>query len=85
MQWPPVVVDIRLLQLDGREAEPDRPFNESFFFCALSAVAAALLLAIAGCATTGRSSAADSDPRLHRAQDDHQIHGEVGVLYGRSG
>jgi len=37
-----------------------------------------------GCADTNQSTQADSDSILGKPESDHEVHGEVGVMYGHS-
>jgi hypothetical protein len=37
-----------------------------------------------GCADTKQATQADSNSVLRQQESDHEVHGEVGVLYGHS-
>jgi hypothetical protein len=37
-----------------------------------------------GCANTKQAAHADSDSILQKPESDHEVHGEVGVMYGHS-
>ena len=39
---------------------------------------------LSGCADTRQSSQADSDSVLRKAEGEHEVHGEVGVMYGHT-
>jgi hypothetical protein len=39
---------------------------------------------LSGCADTKQSTQTDSDPILRKSESDHEVHGEVGVMYGHS-
>jgi hypothetical protein len=52
------------------------------FLVGVLMVAAAFL---AGCASSNRRAAENADPRFVRqVENDHEIHGEVGALYGQT-
>jgi hypothetical protein len=38
-----------------------------------------------GCADTKQAAQADSNSVLHQQESDHEVHGEVGVMYGHTG
>jgi len=42
----------------------------------------AFLLLLSGCAETKQTGQSDSNPVLQ--QSDHEVHGEVGVMYGHT-
>jgi len=48
----------------------------------LGAVALCFAL-VPGCADTKQAKQTDSKSILQKAESDHQIHGEIGVMYGR--
>jgi len=39
---------------------------------------------LSGCADTKQATQADSNPILRQQESDHEVHGEVGVMYGHS-
>jgi hypothetical protein len=39
---------------------------------------------LSGCADTKQATQADSNPILCKSESDHEVHGEVGVMYGHS-
>jgi hypothetical protein len=39
---------------------------------------------LSGCAGTKQSAQADSNSILRKSESDHEVHGEVGVMYGHS-
>jgi len=39
---------------------------------------------LSGCADTKQAEQADSDSILRKSDSDHEVHGEVGVMYGHS-
>jgi len=39
---------------------------------------------LSGCADTKQSAQADSNSILRKSESDHEVHGEVGVMYGHS-
>jgi hypothetical protein len=39
---------------------------------------------LSGCADTKQAAQADSNAVLRQSESDHEVHGEVGVLYGHS-
>jgi hypothetical protein len=39
---------------------------------------------LSGCADTKQAVQADSNSLLRQSDSDHEVHGEVGVLYGHS-
>src|SRR5215510_1031557 len=39
---------------------------------------------LSGCADTKQAPQADSDSILHKPDSDHEVHGEVGVMYGHT-
>jgi len=39
---------------------------------------------LSGCADTKQATQADSNPILRKSESDHEVHGEVGVMYGHS-
>jgi hypothetical protein len=39
---------------------------------------------LSGCADTNQSTQADPDSILRKPESDHEVHGEVGVMYGHS-
>jgi hypothetical protein len=39
---------------------------------------------LSGCADTKQAAQADSDSILRKSDSDHEVHGEVGVMYGHS-
>jgi len=45
-------------------------------------ISACLLLS--GCAETKQAGEADTDSILGKPDSDHEVHGEVGVMYGHS-
>ena len=36
---------------------------------------------LSGCADTKQATQADSNPMLRKSESDHEVHGEVGVMY----
>jgi len=41
-------------------------------------------LLFSGCAETKQAAHADSDSILQKSESEHEVHGEVGVMYGQS-
>ena len=41
-------------------------------------------LLLSGCADTKQATQADSNSVLREQESDHEVHGEVGVLYGHT-
>jgi hypothetical protein len=39
---------------------------------------------LSGCADTKQAAQADSNSILRKPESDHEVHGEVGVMYGHS-
>jgi hypothetical protein len=39
---------------------------------------------LSGCADTKQAAQADSNSLLQKPESDHEVHGEVGVMYGHS-
>jgi len=39
---------------------------------------------LSGCADTKQAAQADSDSVFRKPDSDHEVHGEVGVMYGHS-
>jgi hypothetical protein len=39
---------------------------------------------LSGCANTKQAAAADSNSMLREPESDHEVHGEVGAMYGHS-
>jgi hypothetical protein len=39
---------------------------------------------LSGCADTKQAAHADSDSILQKSESDHEVHGEVGAMYGHS-
>jgi hypothetical protein len=39
---------------------------------------------LSGCADTKQAAQADSNSLLKKPESDHEVHGEVGVMYGHS-
>jgi hypothetical protein len=39
---------------------------------------------LSGCADTKQAAQADPDSILRKSDSDHEVHGEVGVMYGHS-
>jgi hypothetical protein len=39
---------------------------------------------LSGCADTKQAAEADSNSIFHKSESDHEVHGEVGAMYGHS-
>jgi hypothetical protein len=53
-------------------------------FARLLAILIACSLLLSGCADTKQTSDGDSNSVLRKQESDHEVHGEVGAMYGHT-